>query len=208
MRGFRRLRARLRLWRPRWRRANLAALRLFLRVLPSERQRVFALTILIGVLCGIAAVAFHLAIRATEQQFIGRAMSAPGHSWVWRTILTPMVTHALEHLRVSEAMPAEPVALPADLAVAQALKRVSDYDYSTYPVVEDGGGFTGMVSESRLRRTVAEGKGELTVRQAADPGDYLFPDQPLLRAVVRMNRSKARPLAVVVRGEGRTLTAS
>jgi len=64
-------------------------LRLFLRVLPSERQRVFALTIVIGVLCGLAAVAFHLAIRATEQQLIGRAMSASGHSWIWWSILTP-----------------------------------------------------------------------------------------------------------------------
>ncbi|HEX8139506.1 MAG TPA: hypothetical protein VF544_18245 [Pyrinomonadaceae bacterium] len=66
MAGFRRFRARLRLWRPRWRRANLAALRLFLRVLPSERQRVFALTIVIGVFCGLAAVAFHLAIRCAS----------------------------------------------------------------------------------------------------------------------------------------------
>lgn len=85
----RRLRARLRLWRPRWRRAQLAALRLFLRALPSEQRRVFALTILIGVLCGLAAVAFHLAIRYAESKLINRAMTAQGHSWVWWTILTP-----------------------------------------------------------------------------------------------------------------------
>lgn len=85
----RRVRALLRLWRPRWRRANVAALRLFLRALPSERRRVFALTILVGVLCGLAAVAFHLAIRAAESRLITRAMSAPGHTWVWWTILTP-----------------------------------------------------------------------------------------------------------------------
>ena len=79
----------LRLWRPRWRRANVAALRLFLRALPSEQRRVFALTILIGVLCGLAAVAFHLSIRYAESHLIKRAMSAPGHSWVWWTVLTP-----------------------------------------------------------------------------------------------------------------------
>ncbi|HJQ31922.1 MAG TPA: chloride channel protein, partial [Pyrinomonadaceae bacterium] len=85
----RRPRALLRLWRPRLRRANVAALRLFLRALPSERRRVFALTILIGVLCGLAAVAFHLSIRYAESLFINRAMTAPGHAWVWWTILTP-----------------------------------------------------------------------------------------------------------------------
>ena len=34
-------------------------------------------------------------------------------------------------------------------------ERIGGYDHSTYPLVEDGGCFTGMVSEIRLRRTVA-----------------------------------------------------
>lgn len=85
----RRLRALLRLWRPRLRRANVSALRLFMRALPSERRRVFALTILVGVLCGLAAVAFHLSIRWAEGQLIDRAMTATGRAWVWWTILTP-----------------------------------------------------------------------------------------------------------------------
>jgi chloride channel protein, CIC family len=89
MPASRRLMALLRLWRPRVRRANVAALRLFLRALPSEQRRVFALTILIGVLCGLAAVAFHLSIRYAEGQLIDRAMKAPGHAWVWWTVLTP-----------------------------------------------------------------------------------------------------------------------
>lgn len=105
MAGLRRLKARLRLWRPRWRRANLAALRLFLRVLPSERQRVFALTIVIGVLCGLAAVAFHLAIRATESQLIGRAMAAPGHSWMWWTVLTPLLGGLLSGVLLQYVFP-------------------------------------------------------------------------------------------------------
>lgn len=103
--GTIRLKARLRLWRPRWKRANMAALRLFLRVLPSERQRVFALTIVIGVLCGLAAVAFHLAIKATEQQLIGRAMLAPGHSWIWWTILTPMLGGLLSGVLLQYIVP-------------------------------------------------------------------------------------------------------
>jgi CIC family chloride channel protein len=78
-----------RLWRPRWRRTQLSMLRLFLRLVPSERQRVFALTIVAGALCGLAAVAFHLSIRFAESRLIGRAMSASGYSWIFWTILTP-----------------------------------------------------------------------------------------------------------------------
>jgi len=115
------------------------------------------------------------------------------------------VSHALEILRVSEAMTAGPVALPSDLTVAEALRRVGSYNFSTYPVVEDGGRFAGMVSEVRLRRMMAEGKGQQKVGAVADPGDYVFPDQPLVRAVVHMNRSEVRQLAVLRRGGGKSL---
>ena len=65
--------------RARWRAINLAALRLFLRLAPSERQRVFVLTLVIGALCGLAAVAFHLAIQAAEGALIERAMGRLTH---------------------------------------------------------------------------------------------------------------------------------
>ena len=48
-----------------------------------------AFTILAGGLCGLAAVAFHLTIAWLEQLFINRANVAPGHSWIFWTILTP-----------------------------------------------------------------------------------------------------------------------
>jgi CIC family chloride channel protein len=64
-------------------------LRLFLRYAPSERQRVFILTIVIGVLCGFAAVAFHLSIKFAEGQLIDRAMTTSGGSWIAWTIITP-----------------------------------------------------------------------------------------------------------------------
>jgi H+/Cl- antiporter ClcA len=75
-------RTRLRSLRLRW-------LRTEVRFVPSEQQRLFLLTIVLGGLCGLAAVAFHLAIRLAERLFIGRAMSATGHLWVVWTILTP-----------------------------------------------------------------------------------------------------------------------
>jgi CIC family chloride channel protein len=60
-----------------------------LRRMPGERQRLLAVTILAGGLCGLAAVTFHLSIAWLESLFIDRANSAPGYSWIWWTILTP-----------------------------------------------------------------------------------------------------------------------
>ncbi|MCU1251267.1 MAG: Cl-channel voltage-gated family protein [Edaphobacter sp.] len=60
-----------------------------LRRLPSERQRLLAVTILAGGLCGLAAVAFHVSIVGLETLFIERANTAAGHSWIWWTILSP-----------------------------------------------------------------------------------------------------------------------
>lgn len=56
---------------------------------PSESQHLFALTLLVGVVCGLTAVAFHLTIRAAEALFIDRALAAPGSSWMLWTLLTP-----------------------------------------------------------------------------------------------------------------------
>src|SRR4051812_10338894 len=71
------LRRAQRMWRLYWLRAEL-------RFIPSETQRLFALTMVIGVLCGFAAVAFHLSIRLAERLIINRAEAASGHSWlVW-----------------------------------------------------------------------------------------------------------------------------
>lgn len=68
------------------------------RLVPSEQQRLFALTILLGGICGLAAVAFHLTIRFAERQMIARAMAAPGRSWIAATILTPTLGGALAGL--------------------------------------------------------------------------------------------------------------
>jgi CIC family chloride channel protein len=48
-----------------------------------------AVTILAGGLCGLAAVAFHLSIGWLEALLINRANFAPGHSWIFWTILAP-----------------------------------------------------------------------------------------------------------------------
>lgn len=115
------------------------------------------------------------------------------------------IKHALELLRVAEAMTREAVTLPASITVSEALRQISSHDFSTYPVTSDGDHFVGLVSEARLRRTLAEGGGGRLVQQLADAGDYVFPDQPLVRAVVHMNQSNLRHLAVLERSDNRRL---
>ncbi len=68
------------------------AFRLFvLRHLPNEAQHLFTLTLAVGVVCGLVAVAFHLAIRAAEALLIDRALHQPGWTWMVWTIVSPTV---------------------------------------------------------------------------------------------------------------------
>jgi CIC family chloride channel protein len=62
-----------------------------MRRMPTERQRLLAVTILAGGVCGLAAVAFHLSIMGLEALLINRANAAPGHSWIWWTVISPTV---------------------------------------------------------------------------------------------------------------------
>jgi chloride channel protein, CIC family len=57
--------------------------------MPGERQRLMAVTIVAGGACGLAAVAFHLSVTKLYGLLIDRAAAAPGHAWIWWTILTP-----------------------------------------------------------------------------------------------------------------------
>jgi CIC family chloride channel protein len=76
--------------------ASLASIRerlnlLFLRLTPTERQRLLLLTILSGGLCGLAAVCFHVGIGKAEDLLINRALAAPFPTWIYLAILTPAV---------------------------------------------------------------------------------------------------------------------
>jgi len=67
------------------------ALRFELRVAPTESQRLFALTMVIGVVCGLAAVLFHFSIRFAEGLLFERAITASGTRWIIWGVATPML---------------------------------------------------------------------------------------------------------------------
>lgn len=82
MRTLRRIRVLLRM-------RKLYLLQAEIKFAPTETQRLFGLTIAVGVLCGLAAVAFHRLIHFFETHLVQNAMSAQGWSWIVWTLLVP-----------------------------------------------------------------------------------------------------------------------
>ncbi len=72
----------------RWIGAPARALRR-VRVAVTEQHKLLGLTLLIGGLCGLAAVAFHLSIHAVSALAIEAALDARGHTWILWTLLVP-----------------------------------------------------------------------------------------------------------------------
>jgi CIC family chloride channel protein len=75
------------------------------RLVPTERQRLFGLTIVIGGVCGLVAVAFHLAIQYVEQHGVDRAMAAPGSRWIGWTLGIPTAGGLLAGLLLAFVVP-------------------------------------------------------------------------------------------------------
>jgi CIC family chloride channel protein len=76
------------------------------RRMPNERQRLLAITIVAGGICGLVACAFHLSSTWLYGLMIDRATSAPGHAWIWWTILTPAVGGLVAGLGLTYWVPA------------------------------------------------------------------------------------------------------
>jgi CIC family chloride channel protein len=93
---------------------------LLLRVSPTERQRLLALTVFSGGLCGLAAVAFHLGISTAEELLINRAMAA--QQWIYWTILTPAIGGLLAGLVVHYWVPGAVGSGIPQVKVAYALR--------------------------------------------------------------------------------------
>jgi len=92
-----------RLVRRKWRRTKLALLSTFDRILPSESQRVFALTLIVGAACGLAAVAFHLGIIWAEELLIDPALQSSSYGWL--AILTPALGGLLGGILLTYVVP-------------------------------------------------------------------------------------------------------
>ena len=88
----------------------------------NERQRLLAVTIIAGGLCGLAAVAFHLSIAWLEDLLINRANHAPGHTWIFWTVLLPGVGGSIVGLGLTYWAPAAAGSGIPQVKVAFALR--------------------------------------------------------------------------------------
>jgi len=116
---------------------------------------------------------------------------------------TKGTAHALEQIKVSEAMQTNVITLDADLTIAEAVELIQKFEFTTFPVIDKNRNCVGSVSEMRLRRTMAKNGGKTIVRSIMDKCHSLYPDHLLRRAVVRMNQAGVRQLSVIERGETR-----
>lgn len=110
-------------------------------------------------------------------------------------------TAQLELLRVEQAMTADVFTLGASLSAEQGLAALERTPHSISPVVDDAGRCSGLISIARLRRVVAEGGRSTPLAELVRLREYVRPDDPLIRAVVRMNAIGTRHLPVVAEGE-------
>lgn len=94
----------------------------FTRHMADERQRLLAVTIVAGGLCGLAAVAFHLSIGWLENLMINPANHAHGYTWIFWTILTPGVGGLVAGLGLTYWAPAAAGSGIPQVKVAFALR--------------------------------------------------------------------------------------
>src|SRR5690349_15672339 len=81
------------------------ALRIELRLAPTETQRLFVLTLVIGFGCGFAAVAFHFAISFFDRLLFQRAIAVQGRAWIAWAIVSPTVGGLLAGLLLRFVFP-------------------------------------------------------------------------------------------------------
>jgi CBS domain-containing protein len=87
--------------------------------------------------------------------------------------------------------------LSPELTVAEALAKTERRGFSVYPVVDVDGRHLGLVNLPRLRRVIAEGGRETRLAELVRLGEYVYPEDVVIRAVVRMNALGTRHLPVV-----------
>jgi Zn-dependent protease len=74
------------------------------------------------------------------------------------------LTERIEGVRVADIMDTQPVAIPADTAVGQALEEYFlRYGWSWFPVIDEAGRFVGIARQERVQAAVDGGEGWLTV---------------------------------------------
>lgn len=111
----------------------------------------------------------------------------------------------LEDVRVEDIFRRDAVVLDADLTISEAHALVQSQEFTTFPIVDSQERCVGVITEMRLRRHKAAGGGSRPMMDIAGRPAVAYPDQPLSRALFRMDASSVRQLSVVSREDERFL---
>lgn len=142
------------------------------------------------------ATAYLVARRFDPRNLYDRLLEQDGV----RLLHGPTAATQLDGMRVSQAMTTHVHALPAQSSVRRALGAIEPHEFSGYPVIDSEGRCLGLTNLARLRRVVAEGNGDALVADLVRLKEYVYPEDALFRAVVRMNALGTRQLPVVEKG--------
>jgi Zn-dependent protease len=112
----------------------------------------------------------------------------------------------IEGVRVADIMDRQPVAIPAQTAVAQALDEFFQrYGWSWFPVVDDQGRFVGIARQERLQAAQDRGEDWLNVESVLEPDDAagwrVNQDRPLTELLASESLGRQGAL-MAVDGEG------
>jgi CIC family chloride channel protein len=114
-----------------------------------------------------------------------------------RLLETPQAAGELSGLRVEQAMTTTLQTLGPELSAREALAAIEHQPFTSYPVLDERRRCLGVINVPRLRRVLAEGGAARPITELVRLDEYLYPQDPLLRAVVRMHALGARQLPVL-----------
>jgi Zn-dependent protease len=90
------------------------------------------------------------------------------------TLAQTAITERIEGVTVADIMDRQPVAIPSETAVGQALEEYYlRYGWSWFPVIDEAGRFVGIARQERVQAAVDGGEGWLTVGAVLETAEAL-----------------------------------
>lgn len=100
--------------------------------------------------------------------FIGMFLGQAARDATYQTA----ILSSIEGVKVADVMDSEPVSVPADISVEQALNEYFlRYQWLWFPVVDKHGYFIGLVDRERVERVAEEKRAVFTVREIMRPDE-------------------------------------
>ncbi|MDQ3678699.1 MAG: site-2 protease family protein [Actinomycetota bacterium] len=121
-------------------------------------------------------------------------------------IVRTALTERIDGITVADIMDAEPVAMPASLALSRAEDEFFQrYGWNWFPAVDEHGRFLGIVRRERVEEEIAAGRPALEIAEVAEIGDaagWRVPSDRPLETLLEDESLRDRRALMVVDGEG------